>query len=103
MWNLEFDGAHLSSGSGIGIVITTPSKESFYYSYRLEYHYTNNVSKYEALIIGLNLAIEKGVTHLRVVGDSDLIVSQVLLDFPTKNERLKWYCHFAGSIANFLK
>jgi ribonuclease HI len=96
---LEFDGAHSSSGSGAGIVLTTPSKETFYYSYRLEYHCTNNVVEYEALIIGLNLAIDKGVTHLKVIGDSDLIVSQVLLDFAAKNERLKRYRDFTRSIA----
>jgi ribonuclease HI len=99
IWTLEFDGAHSSSGSGVGIVLTTPSKETFYYSYRLEYHCTNNIVEYEALILGLNLAIDKGVTHLRVIGDSDLIVSQVLLDFATKNERLKRYRDFARSIA----
>jgi ribonuclease HI len=80
--------------------LTTPSKETFYYSYRLEYHCTNNVAEYEALILGLNLAIDKGVTHLRVIRDSDLIVSQVLLDFAAKNERLKRYRDFARSIAN---
>jgi ribonuclease HI len=95
IWTLEFDGAHSSFGSGAGIVLTAPSKETFYYSYRLEYHCTNNVVEYEALIIGLNLAIDRGIRHLRVIGDSDLIVSQVLLNFSTKNERLKRYRDFA--------
>jgi ribonuclease HI len=75
IWTLEFDVSHSSSSSGASIVLTAPSKETFYYSYRLEYHCTNNVVEYEALIIGLNLAIEKGVTHLRVIVDSYLIVS----------------------------
>jgi hypothetical protein len=68
-WTLEFDGSHSSFGSGVGIVLTAPSQETFYYSYRLEYHCTNNIVEYEAMILGLNLAIEKGVTHLRVIGD----------------------------------
>jgi len=89
LWTIEFDGSHSSYGSGVGIVLIAPSHETFYYSYRLEYHCTNNIVEYEALILGLNLAIDKGVTHLRVIGDSDLIVSQVLLDFATKNEKLK--------------
>jgi ribonuclease HI len=93
----------LSYGSGVGIILTTPSKETFHYSYRIEYHCTNNVVKYEALIIGLNLAIDKGVTHLKFVGDSDLIVSQVLLDFVAKNERLKRYRDFTRSITKSLK
>jgi hypothetical protein len=36
---------------------------------------------------------------LRVIGDLDLIVSQVLLNFSTKNERLKKYRYFARSVA----
>jgi len=43
MWTLDFDGSHSIFGSGVGIVLITPSKETFYYSYRLEYHYTNNI------------------------------------------------------------
>jgi hypothetical protein len=27
IWTLEFDGSHSSSGSGVGIVLTTPSNE----------------------------------------------------------------------------
>jgi hypothetical protein len=61
IWTLEFDGSHSSSGSGVGIVLTTPSNETFYYSYRLEYQCTNNIVEYEALILGLNLAIDKGI------------------------------------------
>jgi ribonuclease HI len=99
IWTLEFDGAHSSSSSGAGIVLTAPSKETFHYSYRLEYHCTNTVFEYEALIIGLNLAIDRGITHLRVIGDSYLILSQVLLTFATKNERLKRYQDFTRSIA----
>jgi hypothetical protein len=42
IWTLEFDGAHLIFGSRAGIVLKTPSRETFYYSYRLGYHCTNN-------------------------------------------------------------
>ena len=95
IWTLDFDGSHSSSVSGAGIVLTTPPKETFYYSYRLEYHCMNNVFEYEALVIGLNMAIDRGIMHLRVIGDSYLILSQVLLNFSTKNERLKRYRDFA--------
>jgi hypothetical protein len=71
--------------------LTAPFGEFFYHSYRLEFHCTNNIVEYEALILGLNLAIDKGVTHLKVKGDSDLIVSEVMMRFATKNENLKKY------------
>jgi ribonuclease HI len=90
-WTLEFDGAHSSFSSGAGIVLTPPSRETFYFSYRLEYDCTNNVVEYEALLIGLNLAIDRKIKHIRVIGDSDLVVSQINLKFSTKNERIKKY------------
>jgi hypothetical protein len=100
---VEFDGSHSSFGSGAGIVLTAPSGEVFYHSYRLEFYCTNNVAEYEALILGLNLAIDKGVTILEVKGDSDLIVSQVLMRFATKNERLKRYRDVAQALSKSFK
>jgi ribonuclease HI len=99
IWTLEFDGSHSSSGSGAGVVLTAPSGEVFYHSYRLEFCCTNNVVDYEALIRGLNLVIDKGVTILEVKGDSDLIVSQVLMRFSTKNEKLTKYRDVAQTLS----
>jgi ribonuclease HI len=99
IWILEFDGSNSSSGSGAGMVLTALSDEVFYNSYRLEFPCTNNIAEYKAFILGLNLAIDKGVTHLRVKGDSDLIVSQVMMRFATKNEKLKKYGDMAQSIS----
>jgi ribonuclease HI len=103
IWTLEFDGSRSSSGSGAGVVLTAPSGEVFYHSYRLEFSCTNNVAEYEALILGLNLAIDKGATILEVKGDSDLIVSQVLMRFSTKNEKLKKYRDMAQNISKTFK
>ena len=83
--------------------MTAPSGEVFYHSYRLEFSCTNNVAEYEALILGLNLAIDKGATILEVKGDSDLIVSQVLMRFATKNEKLKKYRDMAQNISKTFK
>jgi ribonuclease HI len=99
IWTLEFNGSHSNSGLGIGIVLTAPSGEVFYRSYRMEFHCTNNISEYEALILGLNLAIDKGITHLKVKVDLDLIVSQVMMRFATKNEKLKKYQDMAQSLS----
>jgi ribonuclease HI len=98
IWTLEFDGSHSSHGAGAGVVLTAPSGEVFYRSYRLEFDCTNNVAEYEALILGLNLAIDKGATILEARGDSDLIISQVLMKFAAKNEKLKKYRDMAQSI-----
>jgi len=39
---------------------------------------SNNVAKYEALVNGLRIAIELGVRHLNVRGDSQLVIDQVM-------------------------
>ena len=50
---------------------------------------TNNVAEYKALIEGLELALAKGVTDIRVCMDSQLVVSQVKGEWKIKNERLR--------------
>jgi ribonuclease HI len=90
-WGLDFDGAHSSTGSGAGIVLRSPDNETTLFSYRLEFDCTNNIAEYEALILGINLAIDMNIKNLHVKGDSDLIVSQVNKKFAAKNPRLKQY------------
>lgn len=50
---------------------------------------TNNVAEYTALIEGLRLALEKGVTDVKVRMDSELVVSQVTGVWKIKNDRLR--------------
>jgi len=90
-WGLDFDGAHSSTGSDAGIVLRSLDNETTLFSYRLEFDYTNNIAEYEALILGINLAIDMNIKNLHVKGDSDLIVSQVNRKFAIKNPRLKQY------------
>jgi ribonuclease HI len=50
---------------------------------------TNNVAEYEALIAGLKLALNHGVTELEIYVDSELVVSQLEGKWKIKNERLR--------------
>jgi ribonuclease HI len=50
---------------------------------------TNNVAEYKALIAGLELALESGVTEIDVNCDSQLVVSQVAGEWKIKNDRLR--------------
>jgi ribonuclease HI len=50
---------------------------------------TNNVAEYKALIAGLEMALEQGVTEIEVNCDSQLVVSQVSGDWKIKNDRLR--------------
>ena len=50
---------------------------------------TNNVAEYKALIAGLELALELGVTELDVKCDSQLVVSQVSGEWKIKSDQLR--------------
>jgi ribonuclease HI len=90
-WGLDFDGAHSRIGSSAGIVLRSPNNETTLFPYRLEFDCTNNIIEYEALIIGINLAIDMKIKTLHVKGDYDLIASQVNKKFAARNSRLKQY------------
>jgi ribonuclease HI len=49
---------------------------------------TNNESEYRALIEGLRRASDLGVSDLRVVGDSKLVINQVMKSWKVKKENL---------------
>jgi len=61
LWTLEFDGSCSNAGSGVGVVLMSPDGYSFPYGYKLEFENTNNTTKYEALLLGLTLAKERGI------------------------------------------
>ncbi|XP_070051395.1 uncharacterized protein [Nicotiana tomentosiformis] len=49
--------------------------------------------EYEACILGLRLAIDMNVQELPVIGDSNLLVHQVLGEWATKNTKILSYLH----------
>ena len=61
-------------GARIGIVLVSPLGESFLFIIRMDEYCTNNQDKYEALIFGLELLINMGVTHVSIRGDSQLVI-----------------------------
>jgi hypothetical protein len=91
VWKMNFDGAHSRSGKGAGIVLTSPTKQSYNFAFRLEFDATNNVAEYEALLLGLEIAKDMGIKILNIKGDSDLVILQVKNKYACKSERLRKY------------
>jgi ribonuclease HI len=50
---------------------------------------TNNQAEYQALITGLETALDRSVTNLRILSDSELLVKQLRQEYRVKNEQLK--------------
>ncbi|KAJ8644666.1 hypothetical protein MRB53_006414 [Persea americana] len=81
-WNIYFDGVTRTNEkgklvSGIGILFVSPGKYMIPHAFSLLEPCSNNAAKYQALIIGLELAFESGITMLEAFGDSQLIVNQI--------------------------
>jgi hypothetical protein len=55
-WSMDFDGAVSKEGVGAGVWLHNHrNRYSKNHSYKLNFQCTNNISEYEALMLGLNL------------------------------------------------
>jgi ribonuclease HI len=63
---------------------------------------TNNVAEYSGLIAGLESALERDVTELEVVSDSELLVKQMRGEYKVKNEALRELVADADALARKL-
>ncbi|KAM1500220.1 hypothetical protein COP1_022997 [Malus domestica] len=59
---------------------------------------SNNVAEYQALIIGLQMAINMGITALEVFGDSKLIINQLLTEYEVRKDDLILYFRLATQL-----
>ena len=90
-WTLHFDGSSTTSEGGDGIVLSKSTGETVGMSFKLDFPCTNNMAEYEAYLTGLAVAREMGIKHLRVIGDSNLVVCQARGDFALKEPSLAPY------------
>ncbi|XP_070046688.1 uncharacterized protein [Nicotiana tomentosiformis] len=56
------------------------------------------MAEYEVCILGLRLAIDINVQELLVIGDSNLLVHQVLGEWATKNTKILLYLHYVQEL-----
>jgi ribonuclease HI len=72
-------------------VLVSPSNAYFDFSSRLKTYCTNNQTKYEALLFGLELLNCMGIRHVKAFGDSQLVVQQVLEEYQCLDDTLNSY------------
>ena len=75
--------------AAIAAVVSSPDGEVLEEHGELIGEATNNVAEYRALLLGIERARELGASELELVGDSELIVRQVLGDYRVKQEGLR--------------
>ena len=98
-WILSVDVASNLKGSGAGIVLEGPEGVLIEQSLRFAFKASNNQAEYEALIAGMLLAKEMGITRLLVKSDSALVAGQVTGEFQARDPQLAKYLEMVQSIA----
>ena len=81
---MRFDGLATATSNGLGIVLSCEDRDTVPLSFRLEFPNSNNAVEYKAYLTGLNIVDSMVVKHMRILGDSNLVVSQVKGDFALK-------------------
>jgi ribonuclease HI len=92
LWTMYFDGSLMKTGVGAGLLFISPLGVYMCYVIRLHFHASNNVTEYEALVTGLRIAIELGVRHLDVRGDSQLVIDRVMKSSSCRDPKMEAYC-----------
>jgi ribonuclease HI len=74
---MHFDGSFSSEGNGAGVILVSPAGKIHNLSYRLDFACSNNVVEFEALVLGIENALNIGCGHLLVFRNFDLIVNLI--------------------------
>ncbi|KAF6142972.1 hypothetical protein GIB67_003928, partial [Kingdonia uniflora] len=77
------DGLARPQGSGIGIVLVTPSNHRIEKALKLKLYTTNNKIEYKGILHGLDLALTLGAEELAVYVDSLLVANHYNKTFRT--------------------
>ena len=61
LWIMYFDKSRNKSRSRAGVMLVYFALERYYFSFRIQFNFTNNIEEYEVLIQGLLLAQKRGI------------------------------------------
>nr|XP_023885972.1 uncharacterized protein LOC111998095 [Quercus suber] len=90
-WVMKFDGSSTAQSRGVGVVLYHEEEKAVALSFKLKFPCSNNTAEYEACLTELATALKMGVKHLRVLGDSNLVVCQANGGFSLKEPSLAPY------------
>ena len=89
-WVMKFNGSSTTHSRGTEIVLYHERDEAVALLFKLEFPCSNNTIEYEAYLTEIVTALEMRVKHLKVLGESNLVVCQAKGSF-TKDPSLALY------------
>ncbi|XP_075091588.1 uncharacterized protein LOC142171783 [Nicotiana tabacum] len=85
-WTMFFDGFSRRNGAEAGVVLISLERHVLPFSFALGKTCSNNAAEYQALIVGLEMALDMKILQLEIYDDSKLIISQLLGSYEVKKE-----------------
>ncbi|XP_050890001.1 uncharacterized protein LOC127095338 [Lathyrus oleraceus] len=102
-WKLYFDDSTHKDGTGVGILIISPRKNPIKFKYKLKGLCSNNEAEYETLIAILEILLELGATRVEIMGDSELVIRQIIKEYICVKEKLIMYFVIASRLLQKLQ
>jgi ribonuclease HI len=76
---MYFDCSKRIQGAGAGVILISPQGDKLKYVLRMSFRQaSNNEAEYEALLHRMKMAKACGATRLKIFGDSNLVVQQIM-------------------------
>jgi ribonuclease HI len=79
LWTIYFDGSKRVEGAGAGVVLISAQGDKLKFVLWMSFpQASNNEAEYEGLLHGMRITKACGATRLKIFGDSNLVVQQVM-------------------------
>jgi len=103
IWILYVNDSSNSRSCGAGVVLEGPDEIVIEQAMKFKFKTLNNQAEYEAIIVGLHLAIELEITNLTCKSDSRLVIGQLTEEYEVRETLLQRYFHFVKKLLNRFK
>ena len=90
-WVMKSNGSSIANLGGTEVVLYYKREETMALLFKLEFPCSKNIAEYKAYLTRLATAFEMGIKHLKVIGDSNLVVCQAKGGFLLKEPSLAPY------------
>jgi hypothetical protein len=90
-WIVFYDGSWGTFGAGAAAVLVAPSKVRTCYATKLDFSFTNNITEYEALLLGLRKLRAMGIRRAILKTDSQVISGHVDKSSKARDLKLEKY------------
>ncbi|XP_077226262.1 uncharacterized protein LOC143859434 [Tasmannia lanceolata] len=103
LWEVHVDWSSNKAGCGAGLVLTGPDSFPVDYALRFGFRASNNEAEYEALLAGMNLAVQIGAQRLKAYCDYQLVTSQIQGIYEARDEHMIKYISLVRQLSSKFK